>query len=259
MSSYISYQYLNSCGYVTHEYLNSCSYATNQYVTETVNNAIEGLDIDVDLSSYVSKQYLSEQAYLTSIPSEYITEDELAQALLAYATKNYVDQKILEAEIGGGEVTIDLTYYLRKDELPSYLSGYVTGADISQMGYVTQQYLSSQSYLTQHQDLSAYATKSYVAEYVATYGGGGSMPDMSAYVTKQYLSAQSYLTQVPAGYATEAYVTNAIAGIEPVSYETTYEVTAYNTYNISIWQGTYAQYQLLPDHTTYQLYLIAAE
>ena len=351
LSSYITYQYLSSCGYATHEYVSSCGYATHEYVTETVNNAIEGLDIHIDLSSYVTKNELSAQSYITqtqlsangyisSIPSEYITEDELGTILLTYATKNYVDNAILNAEIGGGSITIDLDEYMRKDELPSYLlsyvnndkleqvllsyvskaelsaqsyvtqnqlsaNGYVTNQaiqsqlqassyvtqvqldnagyissipaeyiteqELSACGYVTQYQLDQAGYLTQHQDLSDYATKAYVVDYVSTHGGGGGVtPDLTNYVTKTELSNCGYLTSVPndyptyiaisnMSYATQSYVMDKINGIEPVSYEITYDTTTYTTENISIWQGTASQYNALPDHITYQLYLIAQE
>ena len=370
LSSYVTYQYLSSCGYVTYQYLTSCSYATHEYVTETVNNAIEGLDIHIDLSSYVSKNELSAQSYVTSndlgqVLSSYVTysyleskhyitehqsldglvtDEELATLLSTYATKNYVDNAILNAEIGGGDVTINLDEYMRKDELPSYLlsyvsktelnaqsyvtqnqlsaNGYVTSQALSNMSYVSQSQLdnasyvsqsqldqagyissipseyitqnelsangyltshqsladyptfndiSNMGYLTQHQDLSDYATKAYVVDYVSTHGGGGGVtPDLSNYVTYDFLSSQAYLTSVPndyptytaisnMSYATQSYVMDKINGIEPVSYETTYETVTYTTQNISIWQGTLAQYNALSDHITYQLYLIATE
>lgn len=440
---FVSYSYLYSyvgyalgdidlSDYVTKEYLSNQGYITSipsEYITQEELSANGYITSHQDLSAYVSKDYLSNQGYLTSIPSEYITEQELSECgyltyhqsleglvneddlyaiLSTYATKNYVDNAILNAEIGGEGTTVDLTYYLRKDELNSVLVSYATKADISNAGYVTNNTLenillsyvkkselanalnsyvsysylenkhyltehqsladyptyayvtakdeatysyaqsvsnrldlqagiwnnafnaleqnvvfksdlnlmgyitmqdvsacgyltqhqsladyptytytnshyptytylqqainealiggdvdlndyvtkaelSAQSYLTQHQDLSAYATKAYVAEYVATHGGGGSTPvDLSAYVTKDELSGLSY--------ATQTYVMDKINEIEAVSYEVSYTISyTGNAYMISIWQGTYAQYTALPNHTTYQLYLIAQE
>lgn len=97
-------------------------------------------DIEVDLSGYVTKDELNAKAdindiptklsdlqndsnFLTSIPSEYVTDTELNnkgyltqhQSLDDYATKSYVSSEIANAQLSGGEV--DLKDYVTKDEL----------------------------------------------------------------------------------------------------------------------------------------------
>ena len=97
-------------------------------------------DIEVDLTGYATKDELNAKAdindiptkiselqndsnFLSSIPSEYVTETELNQkgyltehqSLDNYATKSYVSSEIANAQLEGGEV--DLTGYVTKDEL----------------------------------------------------------------------------------------------------------------------------------------------
>ena len=455
LDDYVTKDELSAQSYITSGDVSAMGYITSipsEYITQEELSANGYLTSHQDLSGYVSKNELNNAGYISSIPSEYITEQELSECgyltqhqslaglvnetdlntiLSTYATKNYVDDAILNAEIGGGSVTIDLSYYLRKDELNSVLVSYATKSDISNAGYVTNNtlenillsyvkkselanalssyvsyaylenkhyltqhqdlsvyvskdelsacgyltqhqdlsayatiayvtgedaklnqkidtffnniqsslqqrptyaYIESKHYLTEHQDLSAYATKAYVVDYVATHGGGGGTPiDLSSYVSKDELSACGYITmadvsacgyltehQSLAGYVTtqdlntilntyatknyvddailnaeigggeitvdlsyylrkdelsavlvsyttkdeisaqsyasKSYVMDAIAGIEPVSYQITYNQ---NSYSISIWQGTQAQYNQLPNYTSYQLYLIA--
>ena len=399
LMSYVSYSYLYS--YVSYAIndIDLSEYATMSYVAEYVNTYVP----EPDLSDYPTFDDIAQMGYITSIPSEFVTEQELSACgyitmsdvsacgyltqhqsleglvneddlhtiLSTYATKNYVDNAILNAEIGGGgEVTIDLSYYLRKDELDSVLTSYVTKTELSAQSYISSNtvenllvsyvkkgeltdalgsyvsqndlgqvlnsyvskteltealgsyvsysYLESKHYLTEHQDLSDYATKAYVMDKIADVEAG--VVDLSSYVSKTELSEQSYITRADVGnllasyvsysylysyigdvvndieagtvdlstyvsktelsaqsyitmadvsncgyvtentvgnmldsYATKAYVMDKINGIQPVSYNIN------NTYTIPVWQGTYAQYTALPDHTTYKLYLIAQE
>lgn len=51
---------------------------------------------DVDLSGYVTTDALNSKGYLTSVPSEYITETELSG--MGYATQSYVDTQVGDIE-----------------------------------------------------------------------------------------------------------------------------------------------------------------
>ena len=115
------------------------------YATETyVQNKIEEASLsggEVDLSGYATKADLNNKAnvshthtksditdlsiptktsqltndsgFITSVPSEYVTETELSNK--NYATETYVQNKIAEASLSGGEV--DLSGYATKDDL----------------------------------------------------------------------------------------------------------------------------------------------
>ena len=66
----------------------------------------------------------NDSGFITSVPSEYITETELSAK--SYATETYVKNKIAEAALSGGEVD---------------LSEYVTETELSAKGYATQSYV----------------------------------------------------------------------------------------------------------------------
>ena len=86
-------------------------YATESFVSNAIANAQLGGDKEVDLSGYATKDELNSKAnitdiptkvsdltndnnYISSIPDEYITEEELNNTIEKYYTKNEVDEKI---------------------------------------------------------------------------------------------------------------------------------------------------------------------
>jgi hypothetical protein len=162
---------------VTNIELSNKSYATQTYVANYVSEHTG----PVDLTAYVTHEELNQSGYISSIPSNYITEDELDN--MAYATESYVSQYV--AEHAGP--TPDLSAYVTKDELNQ--AGYISSIPSN---YITEDEL----------DNMAYATQSYVTNYVATYAP---TPDLSSYVTKDELNNASYVSHTElnnAGYAT---------------------------------------------------------
>ena len=164
--------------YATYSYLEAY-YATQSYVSEYVNTYAP----TPDLSAYVTKDELNNAGYLTSIPSEYITESELNG--MSYITQtelnnaSYVTQTNLNNASYAHIQNLTYQEYLNLSQYDSYTL-YVITDDPSQ-------------------NLDDYATKAYVAEYVATYGGN---VDLSAYVTHTELNNAGYLTSIPSDYAT---------------------------------------------------------
>ena len=86
-------------------------YATESFVSNAIANAQLSGDKEVDLSNYATKDELNSKAnitdiptkvsdltndnnYISSIPDEYITEEELNNTIEKYYTKNEVDEKI---------------------------------------------------------------------------------------------------------------------------------------------------------------------
>ena len=86
-------------------------YATESFVSNAIANAQLSGDKEVDLSGYATKDELNSKAnitdiptkvsdltndnnYISSIPDEYITEEELNSTIEKYYTKNEVDEKI---------------------------------------------------------------------------------------------------------------------------------------------------------------------
>ena len=177
---------------------------------------LDALDINIDLSSYATKEELTNA--LNNID------------LSSYATKEYVTDAINNAQLGGDVSSIDLSIYAKKSDLDSKadtqhthtmsditdytapdlssyakkteipsLDGYAKTSDIPSLeGYVTETELNAKGYLTEHQDLSnyalkteipsldGYATTEYVDNAIANVpSGGGGNVDLSNYYTKE--------------------------------------------------------------------------
>ena len=120
--------------------------------------------VDVN-KNYVDTQ-LATKANKSEIPS-----------LDGYATETYVQNKIAEAALSGGEV--DLSGYATKDELATKAdissiptktsqltndSGFITSVPSE---YITESELNTKGYLTEHQDITGKADKSYVDSELA--------------------------------------------------------------------------------------------
>ena len=130
----------------------------------------------IDLSGYAKKteiptkvsQLTNDKNYLTSIPSEYVTDSELNAK--GYATGGYVDSKIAGIVI---------------PTVPTKISAFEN----------------DKGYLTQHQDISGKADKvhkhsmSDITDYVAP-----TIPSLDGYATEQYVT--NAITTAFAGIAT---------------------------------------------------------
>lgn len=128
-------QLLNDEGYLT-EHQDLSHLATESYVKNEIANAqLGGGDTEIDLSGYATKDELNNKAdkssiptkvsqlendskFLTSVPSEYITETELNNK--DFATKSYVSSEIAKAQLEGEDVDLDL--YALKEDIPTKLS-----------------------------------------------------------------------------------------------------------------------------------------
>ena len=104
---------------------------------------------DVDLSDYVTYEFLSSQSYLQSASmNNYVTKQELSN--MGYVTNS------------------TLNNYVTKTSLSQM--GYVTNSALSQMGYLTQSDVSNMGYITQaamDATLSGYVKMSYLNEQFA--------------------------------------------------------------------------------------------
>lgn len=180
---------------------------SNYYTKDETDSLIDTAVQNIDLSSYATKVELenydtSEQVdakinaieipdvsrFITEIPSEYVTESELAAkgyakttdipdvsgfalkseipSVEGLATETYVNEKIAAIP------EVDLSGYALKTEIPD-VSGFITSIPEE---YVTETELSAKGYLTEHQDLSGYALKTEI-------------PDVSAFQTEEQVNA----------------------------------------------------------------------
>ena len=149
-------QLTNDSGYITRQYVDNAldnleipnsdgnnsvntnvdlsAYATKEYV----DNAIDEIDVTEQLGDYALKtdiptvptkisQLTNDSNFITSIPSEYITDSELNAK--SYATENYVTNAINNAQLGGGDSSsVDLSVYALKTELHNHTNKTVIDA-----------------------------------------------------------------------------------------------------------------------------------
>jgi hypothetical protein len=128
------------------------------------------------LSNYATKSYVDNSGFLTTIPSQYITEGELENSLAtkAYATQAYVNTQIKNAGGFGGTdgSGIDLSIYATIDQLN---------------GKANKDH--THPYLVNVPD--KYATKDYVNEAIESAGiGDGTInpDDLADYATKDEMA-----------------------------------------------------------------------
>ena len=147
----------NLSGNISYGSINLNNYYTKQEIDDKLEDIAVG---DIDLTSYATKEWVGNKYqpkgnyqpagnYLTSIPSEYITETELETRLekidipdtdlSGYYTKSEVDDKIDNIDIP----TVDLTDYATeqwvedKGYLTSVPAEYVTETELNNKGYIT--------------------------------------------------------------------------------------------------------------------------
>ena len=197
-SNYITEAELEAKGYLT-EHQSLAAYATKTYVDNTV------AENQPNLSGYAKKTDIPDvSGFISEIPSEYVTDSELA-------AKGYL-------------VEADLSEYAKKSEIPTVPtktsqltndSNFLTAIPAE---YVTETELDNKGYLTEHQSLSDYAKKSEIPDVSHFIT---SIPE--EYVTETELNNKGYLTQHQSleSYATKEYVDTAIAGIDIPKVEST--------------------------------------
>ena len=194
-------------------------YATETYVQNKIAEAsLSGGEID--LSGYATKADLNNKAnvshthtksditdlsiptktsqltndsgFITSVPSEYVTESELSTK--HYATETYVQNKIAEASLSGGGV--DLSGYATKDDLNTKAN--ITYVDTELAKKANVSHIHSYNDLTDKPTIPSVPTK--VSQLTNDKGYLTSIP--SEYITDTELTAK--------GYATSTDLTNGL-------------------------------------------------
>ena len=163
-----------------------------------------------DMTGYVTTVELNNKGFITSIPDEYITEEELNER--NYATVDSVEAKQDVLVVGQNIKTIN-------------------GKSILGAGNI-------QINANAEVDLSGYYTKSEVDEIVSNIDTGGEAPDLTGYATESWVTANyqpkgdyqpagNYLTSIPDEYITESELNKAISNIQIPSVD----LTGYATEN----------------------------
>lgn len=180
----------NHTGYAASDHNHNSEYAAishthDSYLTQSA------------LSNYATKSYVDNSGFLTTIPSDYITEGELENHLATktYATIAYVNTAISNAGgfSGSGDGSIDLSDYATKIELDAKAD-----IDHTHEGYLTTATLDS------------YALKSYVDDAVA---GVQVDIDLSEYAKIEIVPTKVSDLVDYLDYATTDYVDDAVANV----------------------------------------------
>ena len=185
-------------------------YAKETWVTQKITEAqLSGGE--VDLTPYATKEelkgYQPKGNYLTSVPSEYVTESELN--LKGYLTEHQditskLDKSVydvdkpkfaLKTEIPKDYLTAkDIENKADKSEIPS-IEGLATKSEISDMA--TKTWTNQQGFLKEHQSLTNYALKTDIktktSQLTNDSGFISSIP--REYVTENELSQKGFLTE----------------------------------------------------------------
>ena len=137
LNDYYTKQQIDSKGFVTNATLVNKDYATRTELNEAVSN--------IDLSDYYTKtesdtKYQPKGNYLTSIPSEYVTETELTGK--NYATKTEVNSKQNQLVSGTNIKTINGESILGSGNIE------IKGGSADLEGYATEQWVEDKGYLT---------------------------------------------------------------------------------------------------------------
>lgn len=144
-SEYITESELEAKGYLTeHQDISGKAdkvHSHPEYLTS--HQDISHLAPKTSIPTKVS-QLTNDRNYISSIPSEYITENELS-------AKGYLVQS-------------DLNDYAKKSELPegADLSEYAKKTDLPTVPTKVSAFENDKGYLTEHQSLAGYATETYV-------------------------------------------------------------------------------------------------
>ena len=238
--------------------------ATEIYVNNAIANAQLGGDgTDIDLSGYATKEDLNTKAnisdipinisqltndsnFISSIPSEYITEDELnaknyltehqdishlanrnelfskdyndltnkpnIPSLNGYATETYVKNEIANAQLGGDGTDIDLSGYATKDDLNAKANISDVPTKVSQLTNDSNFITSIPSeYITEIElNNMGYLTEHQDISYLATKEELNTKADTSSIPTKvsDLTNDSNFISSIPSEYITEIELNN---------------------------------------------------
>lgn len=145
--------------------------------------------VEVNIPTKIS-ELENDKNYLSSIPNEYVTENDLSEK--SYATESFVTNKIAEAELSGSEV--DLSGLATKDELASKVDkvkgkSLVDDTEIERLKTVT-----NYDDTTLKNQINSKADKTDI-------------PTVPTNISS-FTNDSGYLTKVPSEYVTETELNN---------------------------------------------------
>ena len=244
VSDYLEEHPVDMTGYPTKNYVDAADYNLNllltqhnhdgyyatknhthsDYTTKTyVDNAVKNVKVDVDLTDYAKKTDIPDTSkFITSIPSEYVTEAELEAK--KYATKTELNSK---ANTNHTHSTADV------DGLQKTLNEKATQADIDKAIELHDHRYDYAPIEHSHGD--EYAAKTHVHSYNSLLDKP-TIPSVEGLASEAYVDSAIKNIDIPevdfTGYATEKYVTEAINALGPVTSNMEYVTTQNNADDI---------------------------
>lgn len=135
-------------GYATQDWVNE-----QGFLTETQD--LSGLVKKTELKDYVKTTSLNNYAKKSDLPTDYIKESDLSE---------YVKASEISSTLNDYAKKSSLSEYVKTSTFNSKLNSLVKKSDIE--GYATQKWVNEQGFLTKNQDLSEFATKTDLKDYV---------------------------------------------------------------------------------------------
>ena len=134
-------------------------YATQDWVNEqgflTEAQDLSGLVKKTELKDYVKTTSLNNYAKKSDLPTDYIKESDLSE---------YVKVSEISSTLNDYTKKSSLSEYVKTSTFNSKLNSLAKKSDIE--GYATQKWVNEQGFLTKNQDLSEFATKTDLKDYV---------------------------------------------------------------------------------------------
>lgn len=181
-------------------------YATQDWVNEqgflTEAQDLSGLVKKTELKDYVKTTSLNNYAKKSDLPTDYIKESDLSE---------YVKVSEISSTLNDYAKKSSLSEYVKTSTFNSKLNSLVKKSDIE--GYATQKWVNEQGFLTKNQDLSEFATKTDLKDYVKIKSLNNTL---DGYVKKNSVYTQNesdskFLSKID---ASDIYLTKTFADVK---------------------------------------------
>lgn len=190
-------------------------YATEQYVKDEIDK----IEVNADLEGYATENWVLQKGYISSVPSEYVTESELTA--MGYATNSQLSAYAMKSDIPTVPTKVSQLENDKKYLTDSALGGYAKKTDIPQK---VSYFENDKGYLTEHIDISGKADKEHThSQYMTKTEHSVWELDFVTSIEQEYYNKQEteqYVVDAVknvgvdlTGYATEQYVDTIIADI----------------------------------------------
>lgn len=167
---------------------------------------------EVNLEGYATEDFVREAIKNIDIPEVELYDDtELRNLINSKADKEHTHEEYSLIDHKHDEYLTahqDISHLATKEEIPN-LDGYAKLENIPDVSkfiteipseYITESELENKGYLTEHQSLTGYATESYVLAEIAKAALEGNDIDLSAYATKEFVAEEINKIEIPEAY-----------------------------------------------------------